>query len=266
MNRCLLLCMCLFGSYLISAQVKTAEMLFNRGKYQRAAVAYERAFYETREPHYLLRKVYCYKSLKDYEAALRTATRINTGNDSLEALVLYEKVLLNFLDSNYPEAYNDLLRYEVFGYPKDFNTEYVRFVSQVHLLEWESAKRQLFQDSMYFDLSEDEIEYIIPADLKIKEIKKARTLSYFLPGVGQMYAGYFGKGLISGTMVAGAIAFTAYSTLNGYFFTGMVPGAAVFYTFYLGGVRYAGQLAEQKNREMAEATEDRFREVLNKKS
>jgi TM2 domain-containing membrane protein YozV len=258
--------MCLCVSYLTRAQGEKADSLFRTGEFQQAAIAYERAFYDTGEPHYLLQKVYSYKAIKDFDSALRTAQRINTSNDSLEALALYEKVLLYFLKDSYQEAYNELLRYQVYGYAQDFNTEYIRFVSQVQLQDWQNAREQLVSDSVYFGLSDEEIEYILSEDLKKKEISKARTLSYFLPGVGQMYAGYFGKGVVSGLMVTGTIAFTGYSALTGYFFTGMVPGAALFYTFYLGGARYAGQLATRKNLEESDEIVKRFKEVITQKT
>ncbi len=62
----------------------------------------------------------------------------------------------------------------------------------------------------------------------MKNPDKAFALSYYFPGAGQMYAGYFWKGLVSTILNAGLIYFSVWNFANGYFFSGAFTGACAF--------------------------------------
>lgn len=253
MVRFYLLCMFLCAVFLTKAQDQ--EIL--------EAISFEKKYFETQDPSFLLEKAYVYKRLGDLDHALATLERINSPDSLIESSTLYERTLLHFLKEEYQEAQNSLLRYRFFGYPEDKNLLIIEVLCQINLQELDMAKKLMMKHQEDLGIDSMMISTIIPEDLKLKEPAKARRISYFVPGVGQMYAGYFGKGLISGGANLVAIAFTGYSLYTGYFFTGVMTGAAVFYTFYLGGARYAYQLSERKNLEIIKEVENQFKTELN---
>ena len=77
--------------------------------------------------------------------------------------------------------------------------------------------------------------------------EKAIILSYLLPGSGLIYAGAPIRGLTSTTLQAGAMLMIIHGLTEGYFFTGSLTGAALFYVFYNGGAQYAATLSTKRN-------------------
>ena len=252
--------MFLFVCFLTRGQ--EAMEFYDQGEYKLAALAFEREYFEEGDPRDLLYKAYSYKKTEDYSKAIRTLQRISTSDEKLDQSVLYEMALLNYLIEDYQASYNQVLRYKVFEYPTDQNLLVIEILDLIHIGKWQVARSLMMEKREVLEISMSEIEKIIPTDLTPKNNKKAKTWSYFIPGTGQMYAGFFGKGLVSGGLNAAAIAFTAYSAWTGYYFTGVFTGAALFYTFYLGGARHAGQLAEQKNKKISNKLSRKFKLLL----
>lgn len=255
--------MCLCASFLTKGQ--DARELYNNQNFQEAALAFERAFFENGDPENLLYKAYSYKKLLDYEKAIRALQRINTYDTLLEQRALYELALLQHLNGQYAASYNTLLRYKLYGYPFSQNLAIIECINLIHTQKWDEARALMFMEQDLLDLTDEDIEKILPEGLEPKKKKKASTLSYLIPGTGQMYAGYFGKGLVSGGLNASAIAFTAYSAWTGYYFTGVLSGAALFYTVYLGGARHARQLVDKKNHRTVLEIEERFKNAMSNK-
>lgn len=262
MKLFLSICICLLGCCTSRGQ-EQGDSLFLSERYFEAAVAYERSFFlsddNLEKSSLLLKKSYCYKALGEYSEALEVLHRISrVKNDSLARLFTYEKVLLNYLLKDYQLAYNELLKSEVRYGAGTREQQVLKFLVLVGVEKVDEAKQFLVSHSSDFGLTKEEAVTFFDPKWKLKNPDKAYTLSLFLPGVGQMYAGHFFKGLISGGIQLGLVAFTAYHLWNGYFFTGGMTGAAFFYTFYLGGARYARQLAIQKNEELKEDVWVRF--------
>lgn len=263
-----LTCIFLFGCFFAEAQIGRADSLFQQSNYQLAAVFYEKAAFEEtdvyRQSVCLLKKAYCYKAMGDYGQALEiTGRMMKVHDDSLKRKVNYERILLAYLEEDYQLTYNELLKWDLAFHDDPLVLPY-RFLTLVSLDKIDEAKALLVKQYEYFGLSEEEATSFFPEKWKLKNPQKAYNLSLFLPGVGQMYSGYFLRGLFSGGIQAVLIVFTGYNLYHGYFFTGGMTGAAFFYTFYLGGARYARQLAEIRNDEMKGEIKEKFLRIIKK--
>lgn len=265
MNRFYWTCIFLCGCYLIKGQEHLASKLMGDEQYLKAALAYERAFFESKDQQqrnrFLVLKAQCYKAVGDYEAGVRNLQRVRfLRSDSLRQAVNYELVLLHYLNGDFPDAQSRLIRMQARG-DQSKETLLLSFLVHVELGLWPEARQLLVDQDSIFHFGHEGIEYVLPQKLKLKDPKKAYNLS-LLPGLGQWYAGYFWKGVLSGGIQAFLGAFSIYSLIEGYFFTGTLTGVALFYTFYLGGSRYAETLAHRKNHERTDEIKERFFERL----
>ncbi|MEQ8240611.1 MAG: hypothetical protein RIA69_15435 [Cyclobacteriaceae bacterium] len=263
MKQFWLICTCLCASYSIKGQsYRSADTLFSKGSYAQASILYEKAYFFNEEVKsretFLLKKAECKKRLGLYEDAYQTLSRIPIKKDSVSQVVSAEKILMAYLENDAPKVENELLKYKLrFGAPISNNLKIIQFLNYVQLEKLEDARSYLTANQNLLS-DTNQLTQIVPENLKFKSEKKARNLSMFFPGVGQMYAGYWFKGLVSGGVQAGLITFTAWSFYTGYFFTGTLSGAALFQNFYVGGIRYSGQLAERKNQEIKNNISHRF--------
>ena len=94
------------------------------------------------------------------------------------------------------------------------------------------------------------------------DVYLCRKLSFFIPGSGQMKAGYTGKGFLSlGTNLA-FVGFTAYNIVGGYYATALVSGLMPLLKFYRGNVQLSGNLAERRNKKKEDALKQKYRVML----
>lgn len=269
MSRYCWICIFLCGSLWTKGQEHKAYELMEAGRYQEAALAFERALFETQDIQeknlFLVLKAQCYKAIGDYQAGIRNLKRVRfLKSDSLKQAVDYETVLQHYLNNEYQEAYSRLVRIQA-RQTETKETLILSFLVNVDLQKWEEARELLISRDTVFQFDEEAIDYIIPPKWKLKDPDKAFNLS-LLPGIGQWYAGYFWKGVLSGSIQLVLGAFSIYSLVEGYFFSGTLTGVALFYTFYLGGARYASQLAHRKNHERSDIIKERFFEKLEEKA
>ncbi len=269
MKRFWLICIFLFGFFISKAQSQT-DLLFRGEQYELAAIGYEQLYYEQAHSdsgiYYLLKKAECYKRLGRLDKAYKTLTRVSSPkSDTLQILVLKQKVALSFLTENFQETHQHLLRCKLKGIDQDQELIFYEFLALISLTRWEEARELLYQNQGVFKLSNDEVESIFPKKMKVKNPEKAYNISIFLPGIGQAYAGYPLKGLVSGTVQTGLVAFSLYSLYTKYFFSGALVGVSLFYSFYLGGANYAEKLAILRNQETSQTIQIDFLELVETK-
>ncbi len=268
MSRYCWICIFLCGCLWTEAQENKAYELMGAARYQEAALAFERALFDAKDIQeknlFLVLKAQCYKAIGDYDAGIRNLKRIRFLNsDSLKQAVDYETVLLHYLNKEYQEAYSRIVRIKA-KQNETKETLILSFLVNVDLQKWDEARELLLTQDSVFQFGEEAIAYILPPKWKLKDPNKAYNLS-LLPGLGQWYAGYFWKGVLSGSIQLVLGVFSIYSLVEGYFFSGTLTGVALFYTFYLGGARYASQLAHRKNHERSDMIKARFFEKLEEK-
>lgn len=270
-TRYYLICIFLCVPFFTNGQASFADSLFQTGDYNYAKLEYERLAYSSTDRsivnNALLKKGYCYKTLGNYAEAYKTIERANLfgDNDSMNYVMRFEIAINAYLAQEYTVALNQLLQIDYFikDQKKKDETLFLQILCLNELQRWEEAKEKF---AVYIELNNlnenpDEV-YAFLEKPKLRDPKKAETLSYILPGVGQMYAGYFGKGLFSSFTQLVLVSFGAYSIYEGYFFTGAFTGIGLFYAFYSGGIRHARFLTEKKNAEKVEKYNSAVRKVI----
>ncbi len=268
MKRFTLICIYLSGCFIGKAQI-TGDSLYESGQYFQAAIAYEKeAFFAPNselQDQLILKRAYAYKALGNYTKAFNITSRISKKSDSLYKVVLYERILLAYLSDEYQKAHNELLKWQVRYGENSEEILSLRFLTLVQIEKMEEAQEILNQYASELSINQEEVSSLLEANWQLKNPDKAYMLSLVLPGVGQMYAGHFFKGVFSGVVQTGLVIFTAWNVYHGYFFTGGMTGATLFYTFYLGGARYARNLTIQYNDRVKSELVNEFLDIASKK-
>ncbi len=232
--------------------------MYGTGQYTKARIEYERLLFENNAPELknklLLKKSRCYKTTGDHENAYKTLLRGNlfTPDDSVNFMLRYEIALNAYLAYDYSVSLTQLKQIGFYIKDESLKTQvlFLEVLTLNELIQWEEAKTvfEKYSDLNDLELNVDSI-YAFIHKPKLKNVKTAKKLSYFAPGIGQIYAGYPGKGIFSSLIQGSLLAFGAYSLYEGYFFTGAFTGIGLFYSFYSGGARHAEFLAQKKNNE-----------------
>lgn len=248
-----LICTFLCAPFFIDAQTKLADSLLAAGNYLQARVAYERLLYQgySLPNDVLLKKSYCLKAQSQYEEAYNTLQRADffQGADSLKFNLYYESALNAYLAGKYDLCLSKVQ--EQHYYLPELNSPMIDLLEIMALNQQQKisdAEKKFNQFVTRYQLPNPN-PYSNRKFRKLKNPEKAESMSHLLPGVGQMYAGYVGQGLISLGIQAGCVAFAGISFIEGYYFSGAFTGVGLFYMFNNGGARHARYLAEQKNKE-----------------
>ncbi|GAA5035949.1 hypothetical protein GCM10011506_31520 [Marivirga lumbricoides] len=232
-----------------------------------ALVYYEKDVFEASNQNArniaLLKKAYCYKHQKEFKEAASTIGRAypQASNDSLKYLLGYEASLCHYLAESFSQAKLSLIglrNVQQSAFQKK-KTSYLGALINLEMSQWEEAKNLSLQISSS-PIYQDSVKslYTELAGLKLKDPSKAETLSYFIPGSGQMYAGKVFRGITSLVLQTGLLGFAGYSFLNGYYFSGTFTGVSLFYVFYMGGARHAEYLAQEYNKNKIAKVQDKI--------
>ncbi len=262
-----MICTFLCAPFFISAQeTRAADSLLAAGAYLPARVSYERLLFKgNREGNVLvLRKSYSLKAEGNYADSYTTLQRADffAGDDSLKFKLYYESILNAFLAGKYDLALNKIqeLHYYLPGLTQP-TLDLVEILTLNHLQKFELAEAK-FKSFVSTNNLPDDMNPYRKRNLKLKNPTKAESISHLLPGVGQMYAGYGGRGATSLVIQAGLVAFSIYSFVNGYYFSGAFTGVGLFYIFNNGGARHAYYLAEKRNQEVITRIDKEVKQVL----
>jgi len=258
---------------------RAAQKQVEAENYREAALSYERIVYRNSDSHInalaLLKKARCYKTTNDYEQSLAELHRVRFRNleDSLEFLIRYETALCAYLFDNFDEAVLQIEQMNYYLNGSDYLPE--SYLLQVltfnQTAQWNKAKEAAL---LYIDnhLTKFEKKTILKKRIdaiydaaNLPDIKKtatARKLSTFLPGAGQIYAGYFGEGVMNFLLQIICLATGAYGFYSGYYFTGYLVGLGLFQKFYFGGVKRAVFLTRKKNFKKKQEFNEKVKEML----
>lgn len=260
------ICIFLLGSSIANSQVLAGngDSLFSKGEFELAALAFEyqafSAVDKDSSSEFLFKKANCYKAIGEYQRSLEVLNRIRTNDRDLKKRLGYESALMYYLTDSYQLSYNELLKLKLQSKEFDPSIAQLEVLNLFALGKWEEAKSLIVADTV--NGASGIAEYVFAGKIKYKDPEKAYKLSLFLPGIGQMYSGHFFKGVVSAGGQAGLVAFSALSIYNGYFWTGGMTGVAFFYTFYLGGARYAKDLAIKHNQEVSQILSQRYLKAI----
>ncbi|MFM7850686.1 MAG: tetratricopeptide repeat protein, partial [Flammeovirgaceae bacterium] len=249
-----MICTFLCAPYFSDAQLSMGDSLLSAGDFSNASIAFEYLIFksdnsELRVEH-LIKKSFAQKQLNRFNDAFETLQRIDiySINDSLACHVLYQSALVAYLAHKPDVSFSKLveMRERSQSDGQKWNAKMLEILALNDMHRWDEAHLVFlqFKEMVGKDLMD---LYLDAKEFKLKSIRKTEMLSYFLPGAGQWYAGHFMKGLFSGIINAGLVAFSAISFYNGYYLSGAFTGVSLFYLFYNGGIRYAKELVAEKN-------------------
>ncbi len=239
-----------------------ADSLFRFADYFYAALEYERIFYTAGSQQLRtganLCKAQALKQTGAYEKAKNDLRRslpfLSDPNERY--LVLYEFAFCAYMNGDYHEALSTLKQMAFFYEDNDL-LEDVHMLTSMVLIQteqWDALENQFAAWSASF--TRDEAQPLIArfnnllAEGRrpvIKKADRARMLSTFLPGVGHMYAGETGKGLLNAFSQTASLGIAALLAWNGLYVSTFTIGLSLFQSFYFGGIKQAGGLTESRN-------------------
>ena len=240
-----------------------ADSLFDAGNFFLAGIEYERIAYNPLNnlelTNALIKKGDCLLAENNYSEAEYSLSRIRFNDlpDSLLYLARYKNAFASYLNSNFQNAESQLIQLQ--NYIED--SAYIVKSFLLHglvLNELDSfnlAKEKIIQyikynyksDDKKLKLDELELLYSLKEIPKYKSESKAARLSTFLPGSGQLYAGYFAEGAVSVLFQLAGLGFGVYSFIIKNYITSVIIGYSFFQKFYLGGVQRAEFLVRKRN-------------------
>ncbi|MBI4930894.1 MAG: hypothetical protein HY841_09045 [Bacteroidetes bacterium] len=245
---------------------EAADSLFLAGNYYPAAVEYERAAFlslnNSTRTFALLKKSECFLQMGNYADAEKITGRIiyTDLSDTLIAKARYQNALCAYLSGNFANAENHLLQMNSFIKDSSLTKNSLPLYALVlnELQRWPEAKEKILQSINLSEINSAEKDslrkkinelYVSKNYPHLKNLLKAQKMSAFLPGLGQLYAGYFWEGAASAflnTASLGLMIYLVYPPMQLYF-TSATVGTAVFSKFYLGGSNRLEYLVGKKN-------------------
>jgi hypothetical protein len=198
----------------------------------------------------LLEKAKIYRQADLYQQALNETNRAENYalSNTEKSRLKYERLLNNFLNNDY--GYCTTAQFD--------SSEKAEHPHQIELIElyslnetenWKRCKAEMINLLGKTDSAEQKKVLSLPESYHYKNPDKSKRLAAFLPGLGEIYAGYPIKGLTSFALNAGFLAFGAYNFYWNYYVTGFVAGIFPMTKFYGGGKRLSMALATRHNME-----------------
>jgi len=265
MKYTIILCLiCIFHLEGFSANNwQKADSLFNAENFVLAGIEYERIAYNPSNnlelTRALIKKGDCLLAQNNFVEAEYSLSRIKFNDlpDSLLYLARYKNAFASYLNSNFQNAESQLIQLQ--NYIEDSTYIVKSFLLHGLVLNeldsFNLAKEKIKQYINYHYSSDEKIQKLIELDVlynlkaipKYKSEKKAGKLSSFLPGAGQIYAGYFAEGAVSVLFQLAGLSFGVYSFFIKNYITSVLIGYSFFQKFYLGGVQRAEFLVRKRN-------------------
>lgn len=263
-----------------------ADSLLKAESYFHASIAYEELIFTNQQSglnnYYRHQKAICYKELSHYQKAIDELKGIyfRNASDSLYLHVNYQLALCYFLMNEPQQALWKIDEFLFTTHDTILFSSFLPLKALCHneLQEWNKASDALILFSKYQLVDEEtkqdfrvKVESIynkknLP---RIIPEKRAQYLSRFIPGAGQIYAGEVGEGVLNLLIHLSLLTFSAhqfsngfttFQFWNGYFVTGYFAGLGMFHKVYQGGIKRAGLLASQNNKNETAA----FNHTINK--
>jgi tetratricopeptide (TPR) repeat protein len=255
------------------------DSLYASGQYFEASIEYERMIFKAESQaklyYYKYKKALCYKQLKKFDRALDELQPMYFSNsgDSLFLRVFYEQLLCLYLNGEPTKA---LWKIDEYIHRSSDTTSH-RFFLPIKLLclnetfQWDEAQKcfiRFIQLQNFTPEKEAEMQQMVHDLYKkrnlphIKSVKKAENWSRFIPGSGQICAGKTGEGIVNFLINASLLAFAAQQAYNGFYITGYLAGLGFFNKTYHGGMKRAGILSSQRNKELIFGFNSRINAIL----
>ena len=212
-------------------------------------------------------KANIYKSLRMYEQALMELERAEKYciDQRTITLIRYEEMLNYFLSNKYSYSGDIVISLpEIEEIHKKQEYYLMKLQSLNEAEKWEQCKQELLLLCSNSDSSKIKLIQQLPVIYNYKSPEDCKRLSAFLPGLGEIKAGYPLKGITSFLIQSGLIVFTGYNFYAGFYLTGTISGSIPFLKFYGGGKRLSERLAERHNEEEKKNLKKKYNQIINK--
>lgn len=278
---CIFLCVIFSVKGKVQAQEDVfsgGDLLFARGQFFEAAIAYERVFYSAEDASLRvlanLRKSQALKQQGEYARVVYDLQRSlpYAPDDSLRAAILYEMAFCSYMSGVYPQARSLLQQLEV-QYPQSYQAQAISLLKGMVLVkmkDWEGLEEYL--DGLQAGQTSDAVKDTLAGELRFllgedqrpveRQPEKARLWSTFLPGAGHLYAGEPGQGILNGFSQLASLGVAGLMAYNQLYISGFIVGLGLFQSFYFGGIRHAGELTEERNLREMNAYQQSIQELL----
>lgn len=276
---CIFLCAPFFSLAQMDSLFGVATQYAHAGNYSRAILEYERIIFLSGYQSYQqararLEQARILKQTHHPEKALTTllSTPLAGVNDTLRAKILYEAALCAYLSNDFETAEAQFRRME---HQLTDSTLYMPHQWLHTLILVQNGRYNKAQNVLQSVIKNSSI---LPAEKQqalimrsdslfheeslpnLKDPERAMALSTFIPGAGQIYAGYTGEGLLNLGLHLASLSVAGYAGYHGFYITGYIAGLATFQKFYFGSRERAYNLAEEYNKKQLQ----QFNRQLNK--
>jgi hypothetical protein len=244
-----------------------ADSLFESGQFLSAATSYEALVYQSIEPKqknlYLMKRAICFELLNDFLESDKALNRLTleVENDSFAVEVYLKRALASYNLNQFKQADFMMSKMRILNTSKDQQLSAYLLQSLIDI-----QLEQFFMAYAHLKSYFLEVEGIAPYDRilaikaidtlfsqshlpQMKSLKKARRLSFFLPGGGLYYLGEPKKALANGALQAAALSYTIYNVLQLNLITATFAGGKFFLQTYFGSVNQLNEIVMDKNAE-----------------
>jgi len=248
--------MSLEAPYKASSPLAFADSIFSIKQYDDAITEYKRYVYQDRDSK-LLDSVYLQIALSyRYLGELDNSNKYlglslaNTVTQNKVSQIIIDKAINQIIREDYQSASNILLN--VLESASDTETiiqaSYYLLIVDVLSCNFTKAKQRILDDyqrnSPGNHVYKNHIEIIAlldsVANLKHKDVKKAKRLSSFIPGFGQIYCKDCLKGVNAFILNGGMVALVTISIINGHYVNAIL--CAYFLQLFYFGNRYRTEI------------------------
>lgn len=240
------------------------DSLLSAGEHKEAYMEFEYIIFNNTDIEVqnkaLVGKAEALKRLGEYAKAQITLERFNYmfADDSLHFYVRMQTALCAYLASNFRDAESQLLQMDFYLNNEEYSIRsyLLRILVLNELQEYDKA-RETAETYCNYLISQELCDEEFKASIlnlyskknipRMKKVNKAVLLSTFVPGLGQLYAGYPLEAMLSSFFTLGSISLAGFAFYNKYWISGYFAGLGLFQKFYFGGQNRVEFLVEKKN-------------------
>lgn len=236
-----------------------ANQQYNSGNYRHASKSFQRVIFFDSSGKYIdssyLRLGQCYLETGKLEKANKNLNLAYHASreDPLKYEVIFRKTVLYLMRRNF-----NLGLMELYNLPDSLSGEsaqrkqFYLGIAHFGLENYQSSKKH-FLNSLHDTAAyaRKKINVLFAKNKKLRMLNPltAQILSTVLPGLGQVYAGYFKEGINSFLLTSAFLGLGIHTGLNLSVLDALISVTPWYTRYYLGGFQKSGELVKKRNRE-----------------